>query len=70
MGNTRLAICPETVGVPVISIGVPTVIDSRLLGGIDDGEPMFVSPKEINDIVTSAAEVISGGINRAFGIYP
>ena len=55
---------------PVISIGVPTVIDSRLLGGIDDGEPMFVSPKEINDIVTSAAEVISGGINRAFGIYP
>lgn len=70
MGNTRLAICPETVGVPVISIGVPTVIDSRLLGDIEGGEPMFVSPKEINDIVTSAAEVISGGINRAFGIYP
>jgi spore protease len=70
LGNTRLAICPETVGVPVISVGVPTVIDSRLLSGMDDGEPMFVSPKEINDIISSAAGVIGNSINRAFGIYP
>jgi hypothetical protein len=30
---------------------------------------MFVSPKEINDIVSSAARIIGGGINRALGIY-
>jgi hypothetical protein len=29
---------------------------------------MIVSPKEINDIVSAAAEIISGGINQAFGI--
>ena len=72
LGNTRLSICPETVGVPVIAIGVPTVIDSRLLCGDADvtgGEAMFVSPKEINDIVSSAAVIIGNGINRAFGIY-
>lgn len=72
LGNTRLAIGPETVGIPVIAIGLPTVIDSRLLCPKCDltaGEAMFVSPKEINDIVSSAAKIIGGGINRAFGIY-
>lgn len=71
LGNCRLALCPETVGVPVIAVGLPTVIDSRLLSGDDsDSEPMFVSPKEINEIISAAAEVIGGAINRAFGIYP
>ena len=70
IGNPRLAIGEETVGVPVIAIGVPTVIDSRVLCMRDDCPivPMFVSPKEINDIVSSSAEIIGGGINRAFGI--
>ena len=70
LGNPRLAIGIETVGVPVIAIGVPTVIDSRVLCQRDDCPivPMFVSPKEINDIVSSSAEIIGGGINRAFGI--
>ena len=71
IGNPRLAIGIETVGAPVIAVGVPTVIDSRVLCG--EGKPcsppMFVSPKEINDIVDSAAEIIGAGINRAFGIY-
>ena len=31
--------------------------------------PMFVSPKEINEIVSAAAQVIGGGINQAFGIF-
>lgn len=71
LGNCRLALCPETVGVPVIAVGLPTVIDSRLLSGDDsDSEPMFVSPKEINEIISASAEVIGGAINRAFGIYP
>lgn len=70
LGNPRLAIGIETVGVPVISVGVPTVIDARVLCGAADldNTPMFVSPKEINDIVSAAAKIISGGINRAFGI--
>ena len=71
LGNPRLAIGIETVGVPVIAIGVPTVIDTRVLCCESDfsGPPMFVSPKEINEIVSSAAKIIGGGINRSLGIY-
>ncbi len=70
IGNSRLAIGIETVGVPVIAIGVPTVIDSRVLCQSEElGEPMFVSPKEINEIVDCSAVIIGDGINRAFGIW-
>ena len=31
LGNCRLALCPETVGVPVMALGVPTVVDSSTL---------------------------------------
>lgn len=70
LGNPRLAISEETVGVPVIAIGVPTVIDSRVLCGKDGCPipPMFVSPKEINDIVSSCGTIIGSAINQAFGI--
>ena len=71
IGNQRGAITKETVGAPVIAIGVPTVIDARRLSGDEcdlSGEAMFVSPKEINGIVNAAARIISGGINQAFGI--
>lgn len=70
IGNPRGAVTEKTVGAPVIAIGVPTVIDARLFcsEGRLRGEAMFVSPKEINGIVRSAARIISGGINQAFGI--
>ncbi len=66
LGFGRLALNRETLGVPVIGIGVPTVIDSRMFG--DKAEGMFVSPKDINAIVDAASRIISGGINQAFGI--
>lgn len=78
LGNPRQPISVDTVGVPVIAIGVPTVIDSRMFYYNPNGErrpkpevchSMFVSPKEINDIVSAAAMIIGGGINQAFGIY-
>lgn len=78
IGNPRVSLGEETLGVPVIAIGVPTVIDSRLLcpdctnndypfGKAN--EAMFVSPKEIDDIIKSCAEIIGNGINMAFGIF-
>ncbi len=82
LGNGHTALNRETLGVPVISVGVPTVIDSRMfwldaqdgLDGVRYPEgakrSMFVSPKEINEIVDVAAKIISGGINQAFGLCP
>ncbi len=66
LGYGAHAINRELLGVPVIAIGVPTVIDSRFFGDKTSG--MFVSPKDINAIVDAAAKIIAGGINQAFGI--
>ena len=73
LGNSRAKIDEESVGAPVIAVGVPTVIDSRVFTqsvNVDrsGSYAMIVSPKEINDIVSAAAEIIGGGINQAFGI--
>ena len=72
LGSRQGAINEETIGVPVIAVGVPTIIDSRCFTSeIDNGQVgdgMFVSPKEINEIVAIAGRIIGGGINQAFGI--
>ena len=74
IGNSHTALTEDTLGVPIISIGVPTVIDSRIFAmgenetKIPDGESMLVSPKEIDEITTVAATIIGGAINQAFGI--
>ncbi len=75
VGNMRDGLNKEFLGAPVIAIGVPTVIDSRVFAlqnaNAASSMPktsMFVSPKEIDEIVNVAADIISGGINQAFGI--
>ena len=76
IGNSKGALTESTVGIPVIAIGVPTVIDSRIFGVQDttkirsNSEAMMVSPKEIDEITTNAARIIGGAINQAFGISP
>lgn len=67
IGNTRDALTEQNLGIPIISIGVPTVIDSRVFG---DKESMLVVPKDIEEITTVAARIIGGAINQAFGICP
>ncbi len=73
--GARSEISKAVLGTPVISIGVPTVIDSRALVEGDQkspshhaGEGLMVSPKEIGEIVENSAEIIGGAINLVFGI--
>ena len=76
IGNRRAPIDEALLGAPVIAIGVPTVIRASLLvgeaemAGTDDGElgKLFVSPREIDEIVNSCSKILSRGINQAFGI--
>ena len=105
IGNKRTALSKETLGVPVIAIGVPTVVDaatmandtielmienmdkntSQNINEYDRIKPMeksekydlikevlnpyvgdlVVTPKEIDEIITSVADVVSQGINYA-----
>ena len=74
IGSPKMPINESTAGAPVIAIGVPTVMDSDYFLVDEMRRPegrsaMFVAPKEINEIVAVAADIISGGINRAFGLY-
>ena len=76
VGNTRMRITKDTVGVPVISIGVPTVVDAATLAvdltGHDcreDVEPrgahMIVTPQEIDLLVDRAAATVAQAVNCA-----
>ena len=70
IGNRRHPLNEKTLGIPVIAIGVPTVISAKALSGEKEGSlEMFVSPREIDGIVTASSKIISKGINQAFGIF-
>lgn len=75
VGNARKEISRKTLGVPVIAIGVPTVVDAATLvtdltGGSGkiaepDGRQMIVTPREIDLLISRAASLIADCINRA-----
>lgn len=78
VGNSRAEINKKSVGVPVIAIGVPTVVDAATLAYdiLSDDEnrdikeklpeeaySMMVTPREIDLLVDRAAKMISLAIN-------
>ncbi|NLA88177.1 MAG: GPR endopeptidase [Clostridiales bacterium] len=81
VGNSRAAINREKLGMPVIAIGVPTVVDAATLAadlaeqaGAKDINPedmsnyggdMIVTPKEIDTNVSDISKLIGYGINLA-----
>lgn len=77
VGNSRQEISKKTIGVPVISIGVPTVVDAATLimdctgnndeTGIvsDTAKSMMVTPREIDLMIERAAKLTSLAINCA-----
>ncbi len=83
VGNRRDALDRETLGVPVIAVGVPTVVDAAtLVADALEGEALneeameklsglFVAPKEIDLIAENLGKMIGYAINRAFhGDFP
>lgn len=80
VGNRRSAIDEQALGVPVIAIGVPTVVDAAALAadmldmadegavseklGTHAGE-LVVTPKNIDLIIDRAAKTVANGINLA-----
>ncbi len=80
VGNHRQTISQKTLGVPVIAIGVPTVVDGRTLAfdilkkaGVteeqmketDIKDSMMVTPKEIDALIERASRLIAMAINTA-----
>ena len=83
MGNIRTELSRDTVGAKVVSIGVPTVIDSKTLileaMGDEQAEEYFrnrdmdmiVTSTDIDQIIKDFSDIIANGINIALhpGIY-
>ena len=66
MGNARAALNEQTLGVPVIAIGVPTVIDGAALRD-EDAPPsgLFVTPQDIDQRVRELGRLIGMGVTLA-----
>lgn len=72
VANSRKELSAATMGIPVIAVGVPTVVDMhtivRSLAGIElseDTPNMIVTPRDIDRLTERAAQLISLGINMA-----
>lgn len=72
VGNHRAALNRESLGVPVIAVGVPTVVDSTTLAldltgkrPTDESLTMMVTPRDIDARVGELSKVVGFGINLA-----
>jgi len=65
VGNDREELSRESLGVPVVAIGVPTVIDASTLSSQEGIEHMFVTPRDIDSLVRSVGKILGYGINMA-----
>ncbi len=75
VGNNRKALCRKSLGVPVIGVGVPTVVDAvtlaRDLTGLDsedvtpNGTAMMVTPREVDLMVDRASRLLAMTIHAA-----
>lgn len=74
VGNHRQALTRDTLGVPVLSLGVPTVVDGATL--IQDllgehapaqapGRDLFVTPREVDSRVADLSRVLGYGVSLA-----
>lgn len=63
VGNHRFEISENTLGVPVVSIGIPTVVSTAILSGNSGDESMFVTPREIDRVIEHGAKLIGMTIN-------
>ena len=75
VGNHRKGLNEETLGVPVVAIGVPLVVDAATIvydvcqdvDKIPNGiVGMFVTPKNIDEMVKSLSYTISEALNMTF----
>ena len=84
VGNHRMALNADTLGVPVLSVGVPTVADCETVardvlgrigedgGEVPRGRGMFVTPDSIDAKIRDLAKLLGYGLDLALqpGLAP
>ncbi|MBR5114109.1 MAG: GPR endopeptidase [Oscillospiraceae bacterium] len=77
VGNARRELSRATLGVPVIALGVPTVIEAgtlaeELSGAETERGDFFVTPRDVDSKVADAAKLAAAALNLALheGLTP
>ncbi len=73
MGNHQGALTEESLGVPVLAVGVPTVVDGATLAadltGAEEppklGKELLVTPRDIDQQVADLGKVVGYGLSLA-----
>lgn len=64
MGNRRRELSEQTLGVPVIAVGVPTVMDIGSLAEGEGHETYFATPKDMDVVLKRVSLMIASSLNR------
>ena len=75
IGNNRYALTEKTLGIPVIGIGIPTVVDALTLisdlsenaapSDLEAARSMIVTPREVDLLIERGSKMIGMAINCA-----
>lgn len=76
VGNARAELSENSLGVPVIAVGVPTVVDAATLVHdftaeppdsplVREGADMMITPREIDLVIERAAKLLALAVNKA-----
>lgn len=68
VGNDRARLCRDSLGVPVVAVGMPTVIDAAALGAEPGLQRLFVTPRDIDAAIRDAGRLIGCAVDLA--LYP
>lgn len=63
VGNKNTPLCKRTLGVEVISIGVPMMINARNFSQLEELPNIVLTPKEIDIFTATCAKILSKVIN-------
>ena len=64
VGNDRQELSRRSLGIPVVSVGIPTVIDAGSFGG-EELSGMFVTPRSIDAFLRAGARLIGYAVDLA-----
>lgn len=77
--NSRKALNRETLGIPVIMVGIPTVVDANTIANdlladsnceckdklLQSKTPLMVTPKDVDIMIERGSKIVSMAINKA-----
>ena len=66
MGNRRQELSEATLGIPVLAVGVPTVIDAGILTAESEKQykNMYVTTKDMDAVAERLSRLLAGAVNR------